>query len=40
MKPAESRRAAYTTTVMVIVLIINAFIWLLLDGARRFFSEM
>lgn len=40
MKPAESRRAAYTTTVMVIVLIINAFIWLLIDAARRFFSQM
>ncbi len=40
MKPAESRRAAYTTTVMLIVLAINALVWLLLDGARRFFSAM
>ncbi len=40
MKPAESRRAAYTTTVMVIVLVINTLIWLLIDGARRFFSQM
>ncbi|MCS6989866.1 MAG: hypothetical protein NZM06_10165 [Chloroherpetonaceae bacterium] len=38
MKPAESRRVAYTTTVTLIVLVINAFVWLLLDGARRFFS--
>lgn len=40
MKPAESRRAAYTTTIMLIVLALNALVWLLLGGARRFFSEM
>ncbi|MGQ9804506.1 MAG: YIP1 family protein [Chlorobiales bacterium] len=40
MKPAESRRTAYTTTIILIVLAINVFVWLLLDGARRFFSAM
>ncbi len=40
MKPSESRRAAYTTTIMLIVLSINALVWLLLDGARRFFAAM
>ncbi len=40
MKPAKSRRTAYLTTIMLIVLCINALVWLLLDGARRFFSEL
>lgn len=40
IKPSELRRAAYTTTIMLIVLGINTLVWLLLDGARRFFSEM
>ncbi len=40
MKPAESRRAAYTTTILLIVLTINALVWLLLDGARRFFVNL
>ncbi len=40
MKPAKARRTSYTTAIVLIVLGINAFIWLLIDGARRFFSEM
>ncbi|MFN3345552.1 MAG: YIP1 family protein [Chloroherpetonaceae bacterium] len=40
MKPSESRRAAYTTTILLIVLTINTLVWLLLDGARRFFANL
>lgn len=40
MKPAPSRRVAYTTAVMLVVLGVNAFLWLLIDGARRFFSSV
>jgi hypothetical protein len=40
MKPDESRRNAYTATIVMIVLGINTLVWLLLSGARRFFSEL